>query len=271
MEDARHAAAQHVDRCDERQAQAAGLAPAPELIERARIPPHLADREGGTSAGLELQLEQLRQEVGLECLERVDRAAAGEVDAVPGSIAQQLEESHRVDVEDRSGAAAIALLREVAGQGQHVGEPRAGKAIGERLQRGPIALSAGDVDEHLPAQVMDGVTQGQGPQADVAAGIVRDGDGRDTPVRSELAGLVTQSVPGVVLEGAGPGGQLGQHEAAVVAGKGLGEGGHPASWYPDAPGPARSVRPALGSPCSPVPPLGPPGRVEREDRRLDRP
>ena len=226
VEDAGHAAAQDVDRGDERDAQPLRLAPADELVQRARVPAHLADGERGPGANLEGQLQELRDEVRFERLEGVDGSARGEVQAVRRGVAEERQEAHRVDVEDRARAPVVAVLGEVAGEGQHVGEPLAGEAVGQRLQGGAIALSTGDVDEDLAAHVVDGVAQRQRAEADVATGVVRDGDGGDPLVGRQVAGLGAQPLAGVVLDGARPRHELGQDEAAVGTGKGIAEAGH---------------------------------------------
>ena len=82
------------------------------------------------------------------------------------------------------------------------------------------------MDEDLAAHVVDGVTQGQRSQADVTAGIVGDGDGADARVGREVAGLRAQALTSVVLDGARPGDELGEDEAAIGARQGISECGH---------------------------------------------
>ena len=195
-------------------------------MQRARVPAHLADGEGGAGAHLESQLQELRDEVRLERLEGVDGRPGREVQAVRGGVAEQREEPHGIDVEDWPRAAVVAILREVAGEGQHVGEPFAGESVGQRFERGAVALAAGDVDEDLAAHVVDGVAERQRSQADVSAGVVRDRDGRDASIGSQVAGLGSQPVAGLVLDGAGPGHELGEHEAAISPDERVAECGH---------------------------------------------
>ena len=82
------------------------------------------------------------------------------------------------------------------------------------------------MDEDLAAHVVDGVAQRQRAEADVAARVVRDGDGGDALVGRQVAGLGAQPLAGLVLDGAGPRHELGQDEAAVGTGKGIAESGH---------------------------------------------
>ena len=232
-EDAGHATAQDVDGRDERDAQPLGLAPAAQLVEGARVPAHLADGERGARAHLEGQLQELRHEIRLEGLEGVDRAARGEVDAVRGGVTEERQETHRVDVEHRPRATVVAVGGQVAGERQDVREALAGETVGERLEGRAVALATGDVDEDLATHVVDGVAERQGSQADVAAGVVRDGDGADAGVRRELAGLGPQAIAGLVGERPGPGHELGEHETSVSGGQCICEGGHASRWYED--------------------------------------
>jgi hypothetical protein len=129
------------------------------------------------------QLEVLRHHLALEALVVGDDTAQEEVRPVeprvrPARIGQALahlgeeaDEPDRVDVEDGGGEAPMTDGRIVAGQREHVVEASRTQLPPATLERVPVPVLAGEVDDHLlPARDQVG-SEGVGREHRVPGGV----------------------------------------------------------------------------------------------------
>ena len=174
VEVARRRPAEDVDVGEHRNVQSLERHVLEQLVHLAGVVADLVDDEGGPGGELGGELEVLRHDLALVALVVVDDGPEEEVGpfharpAAPGSprfqslvhVREHLEEADRVDVEDAAGAAAVAVGRVVAGQGEDALEPLAGQLPGVALQAVPVPVLAGEVDDDVLPPATAGRSRG---------------------------------------------------------------------------------------------------------------
>ena len=181
----------------------------------ARVVADLRDDEIRPRFDLFDQLVVLAMEFALPLLERGDGDAGEEVrrrqrlGLAEGvelkalvHVIDQLQDVHRINVEDRAGAPAETQVRGVVpGQHQHVADAPGGQAEEHRFHLVAVLVPAGDVDQRFDAGFLDLVAQQFGVDRRVAAGVIGDADGVDNAAAGGHLGAVDDLFLGN-LEGA---------------------------------------------------------------------
>ena len=171
---------------------------AQELVVFPRVPADLLDDEARAGLCLLPELEVLRHDLPFVALVVRDHASEEEVGAVEAPpwlalvlearvhVREEAQKPDGVDVEDRRGEAPVTHDRVVAGKREHVVEPGRGELPAAALERVPVPVLAGEVDDHLlPAR--DHVRPERvGREHRVAARVVRYREHVDPGVLGQL-------------------------------------------------------------------------------------
>ena len=213
VEEASHRPRQDVHVGEDRQLDPVEPHPAQQLVPLPAVVAELRDHEVGPDPGLEVELEVLEDDLGLEALERRDRRPQVEPRGVGLAIRPRLvdevvverEEAHRVDVEHGLRQAAGPLHRMVPGDGEDVADPARLELPGERAERVAAPVAAGDVDDDVLPAGEQLLGKGHGARHRVAAGAVGDRDRGDPGIVGERARGGEAPLGGRV-EGEPPGG-----------------------------------------------------------------
>ena len=193
MEGTRHGRAEDVCVGDDRPVDSLAAHPSEELVLPARVVADLGHREIGACADLERELEQLRDEVALEALERVHGTAEEQVvgrgidrplgdrarDGPLGELAVHREQCDRVNVEHRPGETLEPVDRVVAGHGEDRPEAARQEVPAQALERVPVPVPGGHVDDDLVAQVTQRLGRCIRAQPGMATRVVGHRQGRD--------------------------------------------------------------------------------------------
>ena len=136
VERAGHRGGEDVRVADDGDGEPLAAHPAQELVLAVRVVAHLGDRVIRTGPRLEFKLQELRDQVALKPLERVDGATEVEAlhglggaiagrlgDRLAAHLAQQRKQRHGVNVKDRARAAAMTGRGIVASEREDRGEP----------------------------------------------------------------------------------------------------------------------------------------------------
>ena len=192
--------------------------PAQELVLLAGVVADLGDDEVRPGPRLEPELEELRDEVALEPLERVHGAAEEEVVArwigravrlgplhgARAELAQEREERDGVDVEHRLREALEAVDRVVAADREDGGEAARQQVPAQALEPVPVPVARRDVDDDVVAQRPERLAGRVRAQARVPAGVVGDRERGDPRVAREVRGHPERPLAAGVGELAGP-------------------------------------------------------------------
>jgi hypothetical protein len=113
------------------------------------------------------------------CSTSSNGSAAG-LTAAPGKkqAGHHVEQLDRIEVEDRARIGVIAELAVVSGEDQQVLDPQCRGAEQVGLQRHPVAVATGDLQDRLDAVPLQLAGQHQGTEAHVGALVVGDVDRR---------------------------------------------------------------------------------------------
>jgi len=103
-------------------------------------------------------------------------------------LAEQGQQSDRVDVEDRFTTAADSRAGIIAGQHEEVVKPLAREMPGFAFESIPIEILAGKVNHDLAVRIAKGTAQRRSREHGIAAGIIGDRDPIDLRASGEIAG-----------------------------------------------------------------------------------
>ena len=237
-EDPRGATREEVDVRDREEIELLPADVAQELVVLARVPADLLDDEAGAGLRLLAELEVLRHHLPLVALVVRDHAAEEEVRAVEAPprlalvvearvhVREEAQEADRVDVEDRRGKAPVTHDRVVAGKREHVVEPGRGELPAAALERVPVPVLAGEVDDHLLAARDHVRPERVRGEHRVTARVVRDREHVDPGVVGELARQGQQLGSAVRREQPAAGDDLGRDDEGAGLSEVLAERDH---------------------------------------------